>query len=87
VPKEGWEQVHYIVSELLSSLAWATYAFVLVFLVLCGVNSPSAAADFLFLGVTCTEDISIFRSSVVNLIWLRLISFNCRSSDKYVDLS
>ena len=47
-----------------------TYAFFLVFLVLCGVSSPSAAADFLFLGVTCTEDISIYRS-------IRMDSISC----------
>lgn len=53
-----------------------TYAFALVFLVLCGVSSPSAAADFLFLGVTCTEDISIYRSSRIYSISFVLVQLS-----------
>ena len=42
----------------------STYPLVLVFLVLWGVNSPSAAADFHYLGVTCTEDmVEMIRST------------------------
>lgn len=67
-------------------LVGGTYAFVLVFLVLCGVSSPSAAADFLFLGVTCTEDISIYRSSRIKSISFVLVQLSIQRQVRPSDI-